>query len=64
LKKRQPYLSYFLNLGFSELYLDSGPKRVELTSRAYECVFIEYVINSEAYRFYDLNDCDHRIIRS
>jgi len=30
-------------------------KRVKLTSRAYEYVFIEYVINSEAYRFYDLN---------
>ena len=30
-------------------------KRVELTSRAYECVFIKYVINSKAYRFYDLN---------
>lgn len=25
------------------------------TSRAYECVFIRYVINNEAYRFYDLN---------
>jgi len=31
------------------------PKRVELTNRAYECVFIEYVINREAYRFYDFN---------
>jgi len=31
------------------------PKRVELTSRAYECVFIRYAINSKTYRFYDLN---------
>ena len=35
--------------------LTLNPKRVELTSRAYECVFIGYVINDEAYRFYDLN---------
>jgi len=32
-----------------------NPKKVKLTSRAYEYVFIGYVINSEAYRFYDLN---------
>lgn len=31
------------------------PKRVELSSRAYECIFIGYAINSETYRFYDLN---------
>lgn len=29
--------------------------RVKLTSIIYECVLIEYVINSKAYRFYDLN---------
>jgi len=44
-----------LNLGLFGLYLDSGPKRVKLTSRAYECVFIGYVINNEAYMLYDLN---------
>ena len=31
------------------------PKRVKLASRAYECVFIGYAVNSKAYRFYDLN---------
>ncbi|AES90126.1 phytoene synthase, putative [Medicago truncatula] len=35
--------------------LTLDPKRVELTSRAYEYVFIGYAINSETYRFYDLN---------
>ena len=55
LKKRQSNLSYFLNLGLSDVCLDFEPKRVKLTSRAYECVFIGYVINNEAYRFYDLN---------
>jgi len=44
-----------LNLGLSNISSDFEPKKVKLTSRAYECVFIEYVINSEAYRFYDLN---------
>jgi len=29
--------------------------RVELTNRAYECVFIGYAINNETYKFYDLN---------
>jgi len=31
------------------------PKRVELTSRTYECIFIGYVINIEAYMFCDIN---------
>jgi len=35
--------------------LTLNPKRVELTSRVYECVIIGYAINSETYRFYDLN---------
>jgi len=30
------------------------PKRVKLASRAYECVFIGYALNSKGYRFYDL----------
>ena len=33
-----------------------------MASRAYECVFIGYAINSKAYRFYDLNA--HNIIES
>ena len=32
-----------------------NPKRVKLTSRAYECEFIGYEINKKEYRFYDLN---------
>ncbi|AET04554.2 phytoene synthase [Medicago truncatula] len=35
-----------------------NPKRVELTDRAYECVFIGYAINREIYRFYDLNNLE------
>ena len=31
-------------------------KRSKLASRAYECVFIGYVINSKAYRFYNWKD--------
>lgn len=30
-------------------------KRVKLTSRVYECVFIRCIINNKAYKFYDLN---------
>jgi len=44
-----------LNLGLSDINSDFEPKRVKLTSRAYECVFIGYAIIREAYRFYDLN---------
>ena len=31
-------------------------KRSKLASRAYECVFIAYVVNNKAYRFYNLKD--------
>ena len=31
------------------------PKRIKLASRAYECVFIGYAVNSKAYRFYNIN---------
>ena len=31
-------------------------KRSKLASRAYECVFIGYVINCKVYRFYNLKD--------
>jgi len=55
LTKRQLNLSYFLNLGLSDISSDFEPKRVKLTGRAYECVFIGYVIIRKAYRFYDLN---------
>ena len=33
-----------------------NPKRRKLVNRAYECVFIGYVENSKAYRFYDLEN--------
>ena len=52
-EEKTTQLVLFLNLRLSGLYLNYGPKRVELTSRAYECVFIGYVINIEAYMFYD-----------
>jgi len=55
LKKRQSNLSYFWSWGCLDYILTLDPKRVELTSRVYECVFIGYAINSETYRFYDLN---------
>ena len=38
------------------------PKISKLASRAYECVFIGYAINSKAYRFYDLKN--HVVIES
>ena len=55
LMKRQPNLSYFWTWDCRDYVWPQDPKRVELTSRAQECVFIGYVINDEAYRFYDLN---------
>jgi len=55
LKKRQSNLSYFWTWNCLDYIWILDSKRVELTSRADECVFIEYVINSEAYRFYNLN---------
>lgn len=54
LKKRQPNLSYFRTWGCLAYVRKPDPKRVKLTSRAYECVFIGYALNSKAYRFYDL----------
>ena len=55
LKKRQPNLSYLRTWGCLAYVRIPDPKRVKLASRAYECVFIGYAINSKAYRFYDLN---------
>jgi len=55
LKKRQLNLSYFWTWDCLNYIWILDPKKVELTSRAYECVFIGYGINSETYRFYDLN---------
>jgi hypothetical protein len=55
LKKRQPNLSYFRTWGCLAYVRIPDPKRVKLASRAYECVFIGYAVNSKAYKFYDLN---------
>jgi hypothetical protein len=55
LTKRQLNLSYFLIWDCLTQVRILNPKKVKLTSRAYECVFIWYVIISDAYRFYDLN---------
>ena len=55
LKNRQPNLSYFRTWGCLAYVRIPDPKRIKLASRAYECVFIGYAINSKAYRFYDLN---------
>jgi len=51
LKKRQPNLSSFWTWDCLDYIWILDPKRVELKSRAYECVFIGYAINSETYRF-------------
>jgi len=54
LKKRQPNLSYIRTWGCLAYVRIPNPKRVKLASRAYECVFIGYALNSKVYRFYDL----------
>ncbi|KAK2429298.1 putative mitochondrial protein [Trifolium repens] len=55
LRKRQPKLSYFRTWGCLAYVRIPDPKRVKLASRAYECVFIGYALNSKAYKFFDLN---------
>ncbi len=55
LNKRQPNVSYFRTWGCLAYVRIPDPKKVKLASRAYECVFIGYAVNSKAYRFYDLN---------
>lgn len=55
LNKIQPNLSYLRTSGCLTYVRIPNLKRVKLSSRAYECVFIGYAANSKAYRFYDLN---------
>ena len=55
LKNRQPNISYFRTWGCLAYVRIPDPKRIKLASRAYECVFIGYAVNSKAYRFYDLD---------
>jgi len=44
LKKKQPNLSYFWTWDCLDYIWIMDPKKVKLTSRAYECVFNVYVI--------------------
>ena len=62
LRNHKPNVSYFKTWGYLAYVRIPDPKRIKLASRAYECVLIGYVINSKAYRFYDLNA--HTIIES
>ena len=55
-------MSYFRTWGCLAYVRIPDPKRIKLASRAYECVFIGYAINSKAYRFYDINA--HNILES
>ena len=62
LKNHKPNVSYFRTWGCLAYVRIPDPKRIKLASRAYECAFIGYAINSKACRFYDLNA--HNIIES
>ena len=62
LKNHKPNVSYFRTWGCLAYVRIPDPKRIKLASRAYECVFVGYAINSKAYRFYDINA--HNIIES
>ena len=61
-KNKKPNVSYLRIWGCLAYVRIPDPKRSKLASRAYECVFIGYAINSKAYRFYDLKN--HVIIES
>ncbi|KAM7494813.1 hypothetical protein LguiB_029422 [Lonicera macranthoides] len=62
LNNKRPNISYLRVWGCLSFVRIPDPKRSKLASRAYECVFIGYAINSKAYRFYDLKN--HVIIES
>ena len=62
LKNKKPNVSYMRVWGCLAYVRIPDPKRSKLASRAYECVFIGYPINSKAYIFYDLKN--HVIIES
>ena len=55
LKNKALNLSYLRTWGFLTYVKIPDTKRRKLTSRAYECIFIEYTKNSKA-RFYDLEN--------
>ena len=55
-KGRKPNVSYFKTCGCLAYVRIPDPKRSKLATRAYECVFIGYSVNSKAYIFYDVNN--------
>lgn len=55
-KGRKPNVSYFKTWGCLAYVRKPDPKRSKLSSRAYECVFLGYSVNSKAYRFFDVNN--------
>lgn len=55
LKKKQHNLSYLKTRGCLAYVMIYDPKRVKLTSRAYECILIGCAFNMKSYMFYDLN---------
>ena len=55
-KSKKPIVSYFRTQGCLAYVRKPDPKRSKLASRAYECIFIGYAVNSKAYRFYNLKD--------
>ncbi|XP_021741961.1 uncharacterized protein LOC110708182 [Chenopodium quinoa] len=48
LRNKRPNISYFRTWGCLAYVRIPDPKRVKLASRAYECVFIGYAINSKS----------------
>lgn len=48
-------MSYLRTWGCLTYVRISDPKWVKLASKAYECVFIGYAVNNQAYTCYDLN---------
>nr|GFA89088.1 retrovirus-related Pol polyprotein from transposon TNT 1-94 [Tanacetum cinerariifolium] len=62
MKIKPPSLSYFGSWGCLAYVRIPDPKRIKLASRAYECLFIRYALNSKAYRFVDLKS--HVILES
>lgn len=55
-KNRKPNVSYFRTWGCLAYVRKPDPKRSKLSSRAYECVFVGYSLNSKSYKFYDINN--------
>ncbi|GJU91034.1 retrovirus-related pol polyprotein from transposon TNT 1-94 [Tanacetum coccineum] len=54
MKNKHHNLSYFRSWGCLASVRIPGLKRIKLASRAYECLFVGYALNSKAYMFFDL----------